>query len=154
MRSLSRAVARGRTIGAWARQNDVFPETAQQWSELPEFQEMLDMYRLRHAERLVGKIGRRAERAIDRLVELSELINKPSVSLGATKAIIEKWIVLTDHFIQAWKFQDLTMRVKALSEKRKGQSSVVGGQSSVGRTSTSPYPGPPIGAGERRAPVA
>jgi len=38
MRSLARALARGRTIAAWAGHNGDFLETAQQWSELPEFQ--------------------------------------------------------------------------------------------------------------------
>jgi hypothetical protein len=152
MRLLALAVARGRSVAEWASESDVDLETAQQWSELPEFREQVDKYRLEHADRMVAKIGQRAERAIDRLVELSEINDKPSVSIRATEAILDQWIALTLHYVQEWKFQDLTLRVKAVAQKQKGQSSVASDDLPGGRTS--PYPGPPIAGGARRAPVA
>jgi hypothetical protein len=63
------------------------------------------------------------------------------VSLRAAKAIIDEWIKVTLHFIQEWKFQDLNVRMKAIVNKRNGQSSGAG------------Y-GAVVAPGARTAPVA
>jgi hypothetical protein len=123
MRNLARAVARGRTVAAWARKYNISVESAQRLSELPEFRDCVEKIRLEHAERLAGKLGRKADRAVERLGELVELTDQPSVSLRAAKAIIDEWIKVTLHFIQEWKFQDLNVRMKAIVNKRNGQSS-------------------------------
>jgi len=71
---------------------------------------------------MVGKIANHVERAIERLVELSEDIRKPAISLSATKAIIDKWIALTVHFVQERKFQELTvacLEIKANQAEQK-----------------------------------
>jgi hypothetical protein len=60
MRKLARAVARGRTVTAWARNCDVSIESAHRFTELPEFRDTVEKIRLEHAEGLVGKIGRSA----------------------------------------------------------------------------------------------
>src|SRR5580658_5087763 len=109
MRSLARAVSCGRTISAWARSADVTPEVARGWSQLREFSVILEQCRIRHAERLVGRIATRAERAIDRLAELSEYGDSPHISLAATKAVLDQWVELTGHFLQEKKFQELTV---------------------------------------------
>ena len=51
MRSLARAVSRGRTVTGWARSNDVSAEAAFAWAELPEFRGLVEKCRLDHAER-------------------------------------------------------------------------------------------------------
>ena len=110
MRSLALAVARGRSIAAWGRAKEVPVEKARGWSELPEFRLLVEKVRLEHSERMVGKLARCVGRAIERLVELSENTRHPGVSLGATKAIIEKWIHTSEHFIQAFQLKDLIAR--------------------------------------------
>jgi hypothetical protein len=118
MRSLGRAIARGGTAKRWARQKDVCPEVARGWTELPEFREFVESWRLEHAERVVGKIGMCVGRAIERLVELSENRANNSVCVTATKALIEKWIALSVHFVQERKFQSLGARVDVLLKSR------------------------------------
>jgi uncharacterized protein (DUF885 family) len=118
MRSLARAISDGQTVPGWARSKDVCSQDAQAWAELPEFRDLVEKYRIEHAEHMVGKIGSRVDRAIDRLVELSENIDKPSVGVVATKAVIEKWIALTEHFVQEQKYQELMARCNVVLEKR------------------------------------
>ena len=105
----------------WARRKEVCPEVARGWTELPEFREFVEKWRLEHAERVVGKIGMCVERAIDRLVELSENSANSSVCVTATKALIEKWIALSVHFVQEQKFQSLGTRVDVLLKSRGGR---------------------------------
>jgi hypothetical protein len=89
MHALAEALAVGQTVTAWARSKDVFVEIARAWAERPAFLELVERYRLAHAESMVGKIANHVERAIGRLVELSENIQKPAISLSATMAIID-----------------------------------------------------------------
>jgi hypothetical protein len=118
MRSLARAIARGGTVRRWAERKEVCPEVARGWTELPEFREFVEKWRLEHAERMVGKIGMCVGRAIDRLVELSENRANNSVCVTATKALIEKWIALSVHFVQEQKFQSLGARIDVLLKSR------------------------------------
>ncbi len=118
MRSLARAVSRGRTVTGWARSNDVSAEVALTWTELPEFRELVEKCRLDHAERMVGKISSKVGRAIERLVELSENRENLSVSFAATKALISEWINITVHFVQAQEFKSINSRIDALRNSR------------------------------------
>jgi hypothetical protein len=90
MRGLAEAIAFGRSVGAWARSQDVVEETALAWTELSEVQQLVEKCRVSHAERMVGKISGCVERAIDRLVELSEGARDTRIALAATKVIIKK----------------------------------------------------------------
>jgi hypothetical protein len=122
MRSLAEALSVGETVAAWARSKDVYVDIAREWAERPAFLELVEKYRLAHAQSMVGKIANHVERAIERLVELSEDIRKPAISLSATKAIIDKWIALTVHFVQERKFQELTvacLEIKANQAEQK-----------------------------------
>ena len=121
MRSLAQEIARGGDVERWAKLRAVSLEVAREWTELPEFREFVEKCRIEHCERLVGKIGCCAERAIERLVELSENRKNLSVALAASKAIIEKWIALTEHFVQERTYQSLTARMKVLMDARKAE---------------------------------
>ncbi len=122
MRSLAEAIAVGETVAAWARSKDVYVEIAREWVERPAFIALVEKCRIEHAESMVGKIATHVERAIERLVELSENIRKPAISLAAAKAIIDKWIALTVHMVQERRFQELTVacaQIKARQAEQK-----------------------------------
>jgi hypothetical protein len=122
LRPLAQDIALGGSAGAWARINDLDAAVVTGWTEGPTFRELVENCRLDHSERLVGKIAKYADRAIDRLVEFSENNDQPSVGLSATKAIIEKWVSLSVFFVQEQKYQSLGARVDALLEARKAGS--------------------------------
>ena len=121
MRSLARAIARGRTYAGWAKSKDVSVDVAREWALLPEFRQRVEQWRLEHAERVVGKIAMCVERAIERLVELSEHSSNGSVCVAATKAIIDKWISTSVHFVQEQKFQSLDARMNVLIKARAAE---------------------------------
>jgi hypothetical protein len=119
MRGLAEAIAFGRSISSWARSQDVLEETAQTWTELAEVQQLVEKCRVSHAERMVGKISSCVERAIDRLVELSEGARDTRIALAATKVIIKNWMDLAVHFVQERTYQWLVKRVKELKQARE-----------------------------------
>jgi hypothetical protein len=128
MRSLAEEIAFGRSVSTWAEIKEVSAEVAQGWTELPEFREFVEKCRVEHAERMCGKIAGRVERAIDRLVELSESSFKPSVALAATKAIIEKWIDLSAFFVQEQTYKSLVARVKVLKDAKAAEKRAMRGR--------------------------
>ena len=70
---------------------------------------------------MVGKAAGYVERAMDRLVELSECASNPRIALAATKVIIKNWIDLSVHFVQERTYQWLVKRVKELKDERAAQ---------------------------------
>jgi hypothetical protein len=127
MRSLAEEIAAGGSVSLWAFSKDVSPETALAWTELPVFRDYVEKCRVAHAERMVGKIGSCVERAIDRLVELSECRGKPGIALAATRAIIKNWMDLSIYFVQERTFQSLWAQVKVLQEAKKAEKKAMRG---------------------------
>jgi hypothetical protein len=126
MRSLAQEIALGGDVALWAERTTVSGLVAREWTELPEFREVVQECRVRHAERMVGRIARCVERAIERLVELSENTRDLGVSLAATKAVIEKWVALSVYFVQEQEYQSLDARVKVLMAARAEEKKAVG----------------------------
>jgi hypothetical protein len=127
MRSLAEGIASGQSVSEWATSKDVLAETALAWSELPVFRDYVEKCRVAHAERMVGKIGGCVERAIDRLVELSECARMPGIALAATRAIIKNWMDLSIYFVQERTFQSLSAQVKVLQEAKKAEKRAMRG---------------------------
>jgi hypothetical protein len=127
MRLLAEEIACGRSASAWAISKDVLAETALAWIELPVFRDYVEKYRVAHAERMVGKIACCAERAIDRLVELSECVSKPSIALAATRTIIKYWMDLSIYFVQERTIQSLWAQVKVFQEAKKAEKKAMRG---------------------------
>ena len=121
-RSLALAISRGRSIAAWARSKDVVVEKARGWAELPEFKLLVEKVRIEHAEQMVGKLARAAGGAIKQLVAVSKNLKHPAAAVAAAKAIIDKWVLISQHFIQSLQLQDLTARAKAIQAKRDARA--------------------------------
>ena len=121
-RSLALAISRGRSIAAWARSKDVVVEKARGWAELPEFKLLVEKVRIEHAEQMVGKLARAAGGAIKQLVAVSKNLKHPAAAVAAAKAIIDKWVLTSQHFIQSFQLQDLTARAKAIQAKRDARA--------------------------------
>ena len=121
MRSLAQEIALGGDVVEWAGRTTVSALVAREWTELPEFREFVQNCRVTHAERMVGRIARCVERAIERLVELSENSRELGISLAATKAVIEKWVALSVHFVQEQQYQSLQAQLKVLVDARAAE---------------------------------
>ena len=121
MRSLAHEIAFGGDVGVWAKLKAVSADVAREWTELPEFRAFVEKCRIEYSEKLVGKIARCAERAIDRLVELSENTKSLSVALAATKAIISRWIDLSAYFVQELTYKSLNARMDVAEAERAAE---------------------------------
>ena len=89
MRLLAQDLALGGSACTWARRKGVNELTALGGPSYPSSANSSKSAEWSTLSELVGKIASCVERAIDRLVELSEKADTPNVGLAATKAIIE-----------------------------------------------------------------
>lgn len=118
LRSLARAVARGRTINAWIRHIAGAPEDVHERSRPNEFGELVNVYRLRAATRIIDEIILPAAKSMG--VDVAEVAQKgnTNTSFEDAKALIENCVVLSMQLEQADKLESLAERVKNIEERR------------------------------------
>ena len=84
---LAYAIAQGKSVPAWARQNDVPRSTAYYWAGQPEVRRMVETLRRRSLDRAVGRMASRAVAAADGINKLAMEAESESVRLRAWRAI-------------------------------------------------------------------
>jgi hypothetical protein len=116
--SLALAIARGQSIDAWAKQNDVPRSTAFRWASEPEVRREAEATRRRALGRAIGRLSSVALKAANGIVTLARGAESESVQLRACRAI------LADQMAVA-KFSDLEYRMVEIEEeleKRNGHT--------------------------------
>ena len=108
--SLALAIARGQSIDAWAKQNDVARSTAFRWASDPEVRREVEATRRRALGRAIGRMASLATKAVDGITRLAKEAESESVQLRAWRAI------LADQMAVA-KFSDLEYRVTEVEEQ-------------------------------------
>ena len=116
--SLALAIARGQSIAAWAKKNEVPRSTAFRWANEPEVRREAEATRRRALGQAIGRLSNFAMRAADRIITLAKEADSESVQLRASRA------VLADQMAVA-KFSDLEYRMTEIEEqlgKRAGHT--------------------------------
>ncbi len=125
---LALAIARGVSIAAWARKNEVSKRTAFYWAKEPEVRAEVEEWRRHSLSRAIGRMARQSTRAADGIATLAECAESESVRLTAWRAI------LADQMAVA-KFSTLENRMVEIEEelKRRGQMTANGRPARDGR---------------------
>jgi hypothetical protein len=119
MRSLAAAVARGRTVKAWATHKNYSLEGAQALAERPEFPALVEECRIAAVKRTSEKILRSAQKAIDALGERPPQDKKAAAeALNAATGLMEKWLELMASLDLMKKLDSLAERVRILEDGR------------------------------------
>ena len=107
---LASAIARGGSITAWARQNEVPLRTAFRWSSDPKVRRAVEAWRRRALDRAIGRMASRAAKAADGIARLGEGAESESVQLRAWRAILADQMAVS-------KFSDLEDRMAEIEEQ-------------------------------------
>ncbi len=111
---LALMIARGKTINAWATQNDVPLRTAYRWSREPQVRGEVQEWRRFVLDLTIGRLARLSLKATDGIAKLGRGAESESVQLRAWRA------VLADQMAVA-KFSDLEDRVTEVEELIKAR---------------------------------
>ena len=107
---LALMIARGKTINAWASQNDVPLRTAYRWSREPQVRGEVQEWRRFVLDLTIGRLARLSLKATDGIAKLGAGAESESVQLRAWRA------VLADQMAVA-KFSDLEDRMTEIEEQ-------------------------------------
>jgi hypothetical protein len=69
---LAIALARGVSVGAWARAHDVLRSTVYRWAQEPELREVSEVCRRQLIDQAIGRVMKRTSWILDRLSKLAE----------------------------------------------------------------------------------
>jgi hypothetical protein len=106
---LALAIARGESISAWARQNEVPERSAFRWAKDPKVTRAVEACRRRYLTQAIGRMARLASKAADKIAKLADRAESESVQLRACRAILADQITVA-------KFSNLEQRIVELEE--------------------------------------
>ncbi len=86
------AIAMGKPIAVWARENKVSRRTAYRWAKDPKAKAAVDARRRKAFDHSVGVLSGRLARAATAIADLGETADSESVRLSANKAVFSTMI--------------------------------------------------------------
>ena len=105
--SLALVSACGQSVRSWAKRHDFDCETAYEWSIQNDFRAIVEVTRLRVADRMVGRLMRGSGFAIDQLVRLCRRGTSEAIRLSASRTILTHWVPISRHFFVKGKLREL-----------------------------------------------
>jgi hypothetical protein len=108
--SLVQAIARGQSIAAWAKKNEVPRRTAFRWASDPKVRREVEASRRRALGRAIGRLSSVAMKAADGIVTLAKEADSESVQLRAWRAVLADQMTVS-------KFSDLEYRMAEIEEQ-------------------------------------
>ena len=110
---LALAIARGVSIAAWARKNEVSRRPAFYWAKEPKVREEVDEWRRHSLNRAIGRMAGRATKAADGIAALAENAESESVRLRAWRAILADQMAVAKFSTLEYRLVDIEEQVQA-----------------------------------------
>jgi len=111
---LAMAVAQGKSIAGWARQNGVPRRTAQRWAAEPDVRRQVEDWRRRILDRALGYMAGRSMWAVKGIAKLGADAESESVQLRARRAVLSDQIAVS-------KFSNMEYRMAEIEEEIRGR---------------------------------
>lgn len=109
--SLALAVAAGRRVADWAKENGVAPRTAYAWTRRPGFDAKVARLQRRVLERAVGALAAASARNARQINALAASAESEAVRLAAARAAIADLAALRKHLYLEERLSELERRV-------------------------------------------
>jgi len=107
---LAIAIAQGKSIAIWARENDVHERTAYRWARDPDVRRQVEDIRRRFLDRALGSMAGHSMWAVKGIIELGEKAESESVQLRARRSVLHDQMAVS-------KFSNLEYRMAELEEE-------------------------------------
>jgi predicted metalloendopeptidase len=95
--NLALAIAAGRTVADWARDNDVPDRTARTWSHSKEVRDRVDAVRRAVIDRTIGRLSEHATEAADQIAKLARDAASEAVRLQAARAVLAELMAVSNY---------------------------------------------------------
>ena len=118
LRSLARAVARGRPVASWARKHSVPVDLAEELCTSPQVGRLVDEYRLKATDQITGKLLAQSAEAIDEVFRALTRGRNHAAKFAAVRIILDNALRFWVRFDQTKTMHDLKEKVAAVMQKR------------------------------------
>ena len=112
---LALAIAQGKSVTAWARDNRVPTSTAYRWASDPEVRATVASARRRAMDRAIGVMAKHAIHASDQIAELARSAESESVRLRALRLMFSRVSVVA-------KVSDLAYRMAKIEQRLRDRA--------------------------------
>jgi hypothetical protein len=116
-KSLALGIACGQSVRSWAKRHAVDCEATYEWSIQKECRELVELTRLRVADRMVGKLIRGVRLAIDQLVKMCTRSKSEAIRLSACRVLLTHWVPISRHFTVKGKMRLLEETIESWEKK-------------------------------------
>ena len=110
--ALALAMAAGRTVIDWARENNVPERTAYSWARSREVLDQVEAIRHAAIDRAVGRLSENATVAADEITRLVRESASDAVRLQAARAVLADLMAIADHAAFEQRLADLERRLR------------------------------------------
>ena len=107
---LAIAIAQGKSIAVWARENGVPRSTAYDWAKYPDVRRQVEDLRRRYLDRALGSMAGHSMWAVQGVIKLGETAASESVQLRARRAVLHDQMTVS-------KFSNMEYRMAAIEEE-------------------------------------
>jgi hypothetical protein len=118
---LAMAIAQGKSIVGWARQNGVPRRTAQRWAADPDVRRQVDDWRRGLLDRGLGHLAGHSISAVKGISKLGEKAESESVQLRARRAILLDRIAVSKFWNLEYRMTELEEEIRAHDRDAVGQ---------------------------------
>jgi hypothetical protein len=116
---LALVIARGGSITAWAKKNELARRTAFYWAQEPKVREEVEEFRRQSFDQALGRINRRATKAADGIFKLAGFADSEAVQLRAWRALLTEQMAIA-------RFSTLDRRMLELEQVVQAQRGEAG----------------------------
>ena len=92
---LALAIAQGKSVTSWARDNQVPTSTAYRWATDPKVRHLVETCHRRARDRAIGRMARRVTWATDQIATLATGARSESVKLRALRSIFSDVVAVS-----------------------------------------------------------
>jgi hypothetical protein len=143
---LALALAKGISIQAWARKNEVPRTTVYRWAAEPEVRKAMELHRRRLIDRAVGRMTDRYTWATDQIAALGRGAESESVRLSALRSILSDMMAVSRYSGFEERLTDMETRLDERDREASSMRYPAAKYDSGAATSTTP-PAPSRGNG-------
>jgi len=118
---LALAIGQGKSITAWARENDVPRSTAYKWANDRDVRRTVADCRRRRLDRALALMSGRALWAVKEITKLGEAAESESVKLRALRAVLSDQMAVANHADFEYRLSELEEQLGVNNAKTKSQ---------------------------------
>jgi hypothetical protein len=120
-KSLALGVACGRSVRHWAKRHSIDVDDAYGRAGERDFRQIVEGFRLRVVERVLGKMTAGIGIAVDQLVQLCKKSKSDGIRLSASRALVDIWLKVHAKFSQDVRLKELEATMHQIKKQKAEQ---------------------------------